>query len=142
MPVERFLAKRIPEKNVAVGFRVVPGSGKHPVKTIESRQIPLADRRYDDFGVGLCTKSMTQLLELCPEFDIVVDLPVEDEHSALVVHEWLVRGCRQIDDSESSMTEIDIPSGPFTLIIRSAVGHRCGSRPGRVHLLLGQLPAM
>ena len=119
-----------------MAFAVVPeGEGEHPVQAREAVDAPRLVGAQEHFAVAVAAELEPQSLEFGAQFQVVVNLAVEDHGKARqLIDEGLVRGGREVDDRQSRVAEPDPGSEVRPFAVRPAVpqsGHHGVYQPWR-----------
>ncbi len=61
------------------------GDGEHAAQLLKAAGVPLQKRVQNGFGVAVRVEAVAQLLQLGPDFQVVVDFAVEDDDGVAVV---------------------------------------------------------
>src|SRR6185437_3250774 len=94
----------------------------------------------DGFGVAVGIERVAQLFEFLAQFEIVVDLAVEDDpRAAICVVNWLLAAF-EVDDRETTHRETGGTVDVEAVFVRSAVTN--GVVHARQQLLVNRLPVV
>src|SRR4029077_967761 len=116
----------IPEQYEALEPGVPQRNGEDPVEARRTLEpVGLVEVR-DDLGVTPGAEAVSLGLELAPELEVIVDLPVEDalDLAALVRHRLLAG--HQVDDGEPAHAKPHAGGRMDALAVRSPVDDRSG----------------
>ena len=125
--VERLDAEVVPRREQAPPPPVVQQKGKHAIQSLNTCRAVFGVQPEDHFGIRCRPESVPLGPQLIPQFDVVVDLPVEHDGKAVRFHRLVAGG--QVDDGQPLVieTQRSVEKGAF--IVRSPVIQGIGHVP-------------
>ena len=127
-----FLAEPIPRKEKTSLFNVIQRESPHPVQTGNKLLAPLTVTVEQDLGIRVVgQKTMPELDKLPAEFQMIVDLAVENDSQPTVRRPHGLVAADQIDDGKAAVPQINGPRGivPMPLRIGPAMAQQIGHVP-------------
>jgi hypothetical protein len=105
--VEGFDAHAIAAQHQAAGGDGPQGHGEHATQARKGAGIPFQECVQHGFGVALRMEAMAEAFELGTQFQMIVDLPVEDNDGVSVVTQDGLLASLNIDNFQASRAEGD-----------------------------------
>ena len=97
---------------------------EHSAQARKAGRIPFQKRVQHRFGVGTRMKSVAELLQFRAQFQVIVDLAVEDDRRVAVVRrDGLVAGCK-VDDLQPRRAQRANARPEDALLVRPAMNQR------------------
>src|SRR5205085_526446 len=110
---------------------------KHPAQVFWTVCAELIVSVNDGFGVAVGVKGMAQFFQLRPQFEIVVDLAVENDPRAAVLVVNRLRSAFEIDDCEAAHSETDGAVEVEAIVVGTTMTNRIAH--SRQQLLVNRL---
>lgn len=105
------------------------GGSEHASQSGETFCIPFKKRMQYGFGVAMRLEAMTARLECLTNFEVVINLSVEDDRGVAILRGDRLIAPGQVDDLETRCTEAAAFRLVKTLLIRSAMQQGVGRLP-------------
>ncbi len=119
-----FLPTRSRARNSSCVALVPDREGKHAAQVFRTVSAVLIVSVNDRFGVAVGVEGVTEFFEFLAQFEIVVDLAVEnDPGGAILVVDGLLPAF-QVDDGEAAHGEADRAVDVKTVVVRPAMADR------------------
>jgi len=88
-----------------------------------------------DLSIGVGTEAMTTGQHLCPEFEVVIDLAVEDDpYGVILVRHRLMAGWGEVDDGKTAEAQDHVGVLVEAAVIRSTMGLHLDGPPDCGHV--------
>ena len=97
---------------------------EHAIEPAQSVLAPFAQRHQQNLGIAARVKADAHRFELVAQFNVVVDLAIEDDLQRTVVRRhWLIRGMRHVDNGQAPMGQTDavVASKPIRTVVRATM---------------------
>jgi hypothetical protein len=105
------------------------GGSEHAAQAGETVCVPFKKRVEHSFGVAMRLEAVTARLECLANFEVVINLSVEDDRGVAILRVDRLIAPRQVDDLETCCTERAALRLVKTLLIRSAMQQGVGRLP-------------
>src|ERR1700754_425033 len=121
---QRLLPDPVAREKQLLGPLVPDRKRKHAAQVLRTINAPLIVSMNDRFGVAVGVELVTELFQLLAQFEVVVDLAVEDDPrgTVLVVNRLLT--AFQVDDREPAHPEANGAINVKTVVVRPAMANR------------------
>jgi hypothetical protein len=106
--VQRLDPKRISHENDLSPAHIGDGKGEDSVQTAKEPNSPLLPAVHERFRVAMGSVNVTAGLELASQFDVVVDLSIEDDPDSSVLVGHRLGAAFEIDDAEPTVPQHDV----------------------------------
>ena len=104
---QRLFPHSVPGQQHPAGPGIVDGESEHSVEHADAFTAQLFIQMNDYLGVGVGFEFVSALLQLLPEFAVVVDFTVQNHDYAAVLVGDRLRPMRRVDDRQATVPEGD-----------------------------------
>ena len=119
--IERLDAQMIPRQEQLAPDRIPDGEREHAVEPFHAGRAPLFVGVNDHLRVRLRPERVPGLEEFLAQFDVIVDLPVENDLDAPVLVADGLRAAANIDDAQPPVAQARLTVHQFAVAVRAAV---------------------
>src|SRR5271157_4015845 len=124
--VKRLDAHAISRQDEAPGRSGPKRNRKHAAQPLEGLGVPLQKRAENGFCIAMRLKVMAQAFQLAAEFQVVVDLAIEDDGRFPVVACYRLIAAHEVDDLQAGCAESADVRTIYALLVRASVNKRRG----------------
>src|SRR5678815_1582220 len=127
--IKRLLSETVARAKEPVTRAIVNDERPHAIESLNKCIAPLAVAVQQHFGIGMmCDKLAPALRQFRAQFEVIVNLAIEDDANLAVARPHGLRAATEIDDRESAKPEKNtrVFFAPMSFRIRSAMSDRIG----------------
>ena len=119
--VQRFDAHAIASQHEAPVGLTPECDPEHPAQARETFRVPLNERIQDGLSITVGTESIAPLFQFLPQFQVIVDFPVEDDNRVAILGDDGLIAARNVDNLQACRAQRHGLGFKDALLVRTAM---------------------